>query len=101
MPDFLVALVVHEVLIKICVIEFTPLCCSPSWEVNTIGYITYVVLLWEITLPDIREHLLAHPTMELTYTINLLTSVACKSRKTETLVVIVCILTAHTNELIP
>ena len=65
------------------------------------GYKTYMVLLWEITLPDVREHLLAYPTVELTYTINILTSVACKSRKTETLVVIVCILTTHTNELIP
>ena len=39
--------------------------------------------------------------MELTYTINLLASVASECRETETLVVIVCILTAHTDELIP
>ena len=101
MPDFLVALVVHEVLVEICIIELTPLCCCPSWEVNTIGYITYVVLLWEVTLPDVREHLLAYPTMELTYAVNLLTSIASEGRETETLVVIVCILTTHTDELIP
>ena len=101
MPDFLVALVVHEVLVEICIVELTPLCCCPSWEVNTIGYITYVVLLWEVTLPDVREHLLAYPTMELTYTINLLTSVASECREAETLVMIVCVLTTHTDELIP
>ena len=101
MPDFLVALVVHEVLVEICIVELTPLCCCPSWEVNTIGYITYVVLLWEVTLPDVREHLLAYPTVQLTYTVNLLASVAGEGREAETLVVIVCILTAHTNELVP
>ena len=101
MPDFLVALVVHEVLVEICIIELTPLCCCPSWEVNTVGYITYVVLLWEVTLPDVREHLLAYPTVELTYAVNLLASVASEGRETETLVVIVCILTTHTDELIP
>jgi hypothetical protein len=101
MPDFLVALVVHEVLVEICIIELTPLCCCPSWEVNTIGYITYVVLLWEVTLPDISEHLLAYPTVKLTYTVNLLASVAGEGREAETLVVIVCILTTHTDELCP
>ena len=101
MPDFLVALVVHEVLVEIFIIKLTPFCCSPSWEVNTIGYITYVVLLWEVTLPDVREHLLAYPTMKLTYTVNLLTSIASECREAETLVVIVCILTTHTDELIP
>ena len=101
MPDFLVALVVHEVLVEICIVELTPLCCCPGWEVNTIGYITYVILLWEITLPDVREHLLAYPTVKLTYTVNLLTSVASECRETETLVVIVCVLTTHTDELIP
>ena len=101
MPDFLVALVVHEVLVEICIVELTPLCCSPSWEVNTIGYITYVVFLWEVALPDVREHLLAYPTVKLTYTINLLASVACECREAETLVVIVWIFTTHTDELIP
>ena len=101
MPDFLVALVVHEVLVEIFIIKLTPLCCSPSWEVNTIGYITYVVFLWEVALPDVREHLLAYPTVKLTYTINLLASVASECRETETLVVIVWIFTTHTDELIP
>ena len=101
MPDFLIALIVHEVLVEICIVELTPFCCCPSWEVNTIGYITYVVLLWEITLPDVREHLLAYPTMKFTYTVNLLASVASECREAETLIVIVCILTTHTDELIP
>ncbi len=101
MPDFLVALIVHKVLVEICIIELTPFCGCPCWEVYTIGYITYVILLWEVTLPDIREHLLAYPTVELTYTVNLLTSVASEGREAETLVVIVCILTAHTDELVP
>ena len=101
MPDFLVALIVHEVLVEICIVELTPFCCCPGWEVNTIGYITYVVLLREVTLPDVREHLLAYPTVELTYTVNLLASIASEGRETEALVMIVCILTAHTDELIP
>ena len=101
MPDFLVALIAHKVLVEIVIIELAPLCGCPCWEVYTICYIIHMILLWEVTLPDVREHLLAYPTVQLTYTVNLLASVAGEGREAETLVVIVCILTAHTNELVP
>ena len=64
MPDFLVALIAHKVLVEIGIIELAPLCGCPCWEVYTICYITHMILLWEVTLPDVREHLLAYPTVQ-------------------------------------
>ena len=60
-----------------------------------------MVLLWIITLPDRSEHLLAHPSVELTYTINLLTGVDGESRHGELLVLVLRIGTTHADELVP
>ena len=64
-PDRLVTLVAHEALVKVLIVNLTPLCCGPCWEVYTIGYITYSILLREVPLPQWSKHLLAYPTVKL------------------------------------
>ncbi len=101
MPDILVALVIDKVLVKVLVINLAPFRSSPCWEVNTVGHIAHMVLLWEVTLPNVREHLLAHPTVELTYTVHLLAGVASEGREAETLAMVVGVLATHADELVP
>ena len=101
MPDLLITLIAHKGRIEVFVIELTPLCCSPCGKVHTVGNVANVILLRIVTSPDRCEHLLAHPTMELTHTVYLLTSIASEDTHAEALVVIIRILTTHTDELIP
>ena len=51
-PDFLVRLVGHEVLVEVLGIELPPFCSAPCWEVYTVGDIAHVVLLGIVALPD-------------------------------------------------
>ena len=76
LPNLLFRLVVPEVLIEVGSIELFPLGSTPSGEVNTVGHITYVVLFWEVTLPDGRKHLLRNLAVEPAYTVHLLRGVA-------------------------
>ena len=101
LPDALVALVAHEVLVEMLSIELLPFCSGPGGEVNTIGNESNVVLLGIIAVPDRSEHLLGYPTMKLAHTVHLLAGVAGEGGHTETLVMIIGIGTAHTNKLIP
>ena len=101
LPYLLVALVRHKLLVEVLSIHILPLSSSPCWEVNTIGNISYMIFLREISVPNRREHLLAHPAMQLTYAVDFLTCIACECRHTEFLGMIIRICTAHTNELIP
>ena len=100
-PNLLVALVTQEFLIEILRIEFTPLCSCPCGEVYTVSNVTNVVFFWIIAFPNRCKHLLAHPSVKLTYTVNLLAGVASKGRHTELLVMVIGIDTTHTDEFIP
>ena len=101
MPDLLIALIAHKCRIEVFVIELTPLCCRPCGEVHSIGDIANVILLRIVTSPNRCKHLLAYPAMELTHAVYFLARVASKDTHAEALVVILRILTAHTDELIP
>ena len=101
LPDILVALVRHEVLVEILAVKLLPLCCCPCWEVNAIGNIANVILLRIVAVPDWSEHLLRNPSVELRHTINLLAGVASECRHAETLRMIIWVLTAHADKLVP
>ena len=101
MPDALVALVAHEVLVEVLGIELAPLGSSPCGEVYTVGDVAYVILLWIVAFPDGGEHLLAHPSVQFAHAVDLLTGVACERRHAETLRVVIGILTPHADKLIP
>src|SRR3712207_7457754 len=60
-----------------------------------------MVFLRVVTGPNRSKHLLANPAVELTYTVNFLTSVAGKCRQAEALAMVFGVLTAHADELIP
>ena len=101
MPDLLVRLVAHELLIEVLAIDGTPLSSSPCGEVNTVGHIAHVVLFRIVAVPDRSEHLLRNPSVKLRHTVYLLTGVAGEGRHTELLSVVVGVRTAHADELIP
>ena len=101
MPDLLVALILHERGIEVLVVDVAPLCCAPCGEMHAIGHITHMILFREIAFPDRSEHLLAHPAMELGHAVDFLTGIASEDTHAETLVVVIGILTAHADELIP
>ena len=63
-PDFLVALVAHVLSVKVLSVNLAPLGSTPCWEVNTVGNITYVVLLGIVAGPDRCKHLLANPSVQ-------------------------------------
>ena len=68
---------------------------------NTVGYITYVAFFWEVTLPDTREHVLRHFTVQPAHTVYFLTSVASESRHTETFARITRVDTTHIHQFVP
>ena len=78
MPDALVALVSHERIVEILGIELAPLCGGPCGEVDTVGDVSYMIFLRIVTVPDVGEHLLANPSVQLAHTIDFLASVAGK-----------------------
>jgi hypothetical protein len=69
--------------------------------VHTIGDITHVTLLGEITTPDVLEHLLGDLTVKPADAVDLLTGVAREGAHAELLAVIVGVLTSHANKLVP
>ena len=101
MPNLLIALIRHEGRIKVFVVNLTPFGSAPCGEVNAIGHIADMILLGIVAVPDGGKHLLAHPAVQLAHAIDFLTGVAGKDTHAETLAVVIRILTAHTNELIP
>ena len=68
---------------------------------NTVGYIAHMTFLRKIAFPNAIEHLLADNTMQLTYAIYFLTSIAQESRHAEFFSMIIRIGTSHSNKLIP
>ena len=101
MPNLLVALVGQMAGIEVLGIELTPLVSTPSGEVHTIGDITHVTLFREVAAPDIGEHLLGNLAVEPAHTVDFLTGVAGKGAHAESLAVVVGVLTAHADELVP
>ena len=75
MPESLVRLVCEVLLVEVLSIDVSHLCSTPCREVNTVCYISHVVLLWPVASPDRSEHLLRHPSVETRNAIRLLTSV--------------------------
>ena len=78
MPDGLVRLVAHEILVEVLRIDGTPLSSSPCGEVHTVGDVTHVVLFRVIAIPNACEHLLANPSVKLRHAIDLLAGIAGK-----------------------
>ena len=68
---------------------------------NAVGYISHVVLLGSVALPDRGKHLLAYPSVEFTYAVNLLTGVDSEGRHREFLTFVIGIGASHADELVP
>ena len=100
-PNAFVTLVLHEVFVEMLPVKSLPRCRSPRGEVHTVSYVTYMAFFREIAFPYISKHLLRHFSMEPTYAVHFLTSVACKSRHAETFRMVIGILASHSNQFIP
>ena len=68
---------------------------------NAVGYISHVILLGSVALPDRGKHLLAHPSVQFTYAVNLLTGVDSEGRHREFLTFVIGIGASHADELVP
>ena len=64
MPDFLVRLVAHVLLVEVFGIDMTPLGSTPSGEVNAVGDVAHMVLLRIVAVPDGGKHLLRYPSVQ-------------------------------------
>ena len=78
MPNLLVRLVEHEVLVEILGIELAPLRSTPSGEMNAVGDVAHMVLLGVVSLPDASEHLLGDLAVQPADAVDFLTGVAGK-----------------------
>ena len=101
MPDILVALVCHKVLIKILAVDSAPFGSCPSREVNTVCNVANVVFFREVAFPQGCEHLLAYPTVQARYTVDFLRCIASEGTHTETFAVVVGIGASHADEFVP
>ena len=123
-PDLLVALVAHESLVEILVIDSLPLLGAPGGEVYAVGDVAHVAFFGigviyvqpfvvgadgvvqttlggQIAGPDALEHLLADAAVEPTYTIDFLTSLAEEGGHTEFLALVLGIGAAEAHEVVP
>ena len=101
LPNLLVRLVGHELLVEVFGIQLTPFCSRPCGEVDTVSHISHMILFRIITLPNRGEHLLTDPAMKFRNAIDLLASVASKRGHAELLAFVIGIRASHSNELIP
>ena len=100
-PHIQIRLVVPEALREILLIYFLPLRSRPGRHVYTIRYVTYMQLLWIVTFPYGREHLLAHLAVQPRYTVCLLAGVQGEYGHRELLAAILRISTSETDEVTP
>ena len=63
--------------------------------------VAYVVFLRVVSVPDVVEHLLAYPSVQLAYSVYLLAGVACEYRHAEAFVVVIRVVASHSDELVP
>ena len=99
-PYLLIALVTHERGIEVAVVDPAPLRGCPRRQMDTIRPSPRDSPRGSI--PSKRsKHLLAHPSVELTHTVDLLAGVAGEGRHAEALAVVVGVGAAHADKFIP
>ena len=100
-PNLLVRLVAEVLCIEVLGIDFAPFRSAPCGEVNAVGDVADMAFFGIIAVPDAIEHLLADLSVQPTYAVDLLTSVAGKGTHAELLAVVFWISATHSDEFIP